>query len=100
MRSSGVFSHPSCPRGKTRHASFGKENVSSPLALHIANWVVDSSDDQGMPFMIIEKVHAREMIFDARCQLQGTAPALLGLARGDDSAPSIDLRKLSSIRPD
>lgn len=53
-----------------------------------------------MPFMIIDKVHARAMIFDARGQLQGTAPALLGLARGDDSAPGIGQRKLSSVRPD
>ena len=53
-----------------------------------------------MPFMIIDKVHARAMIFDAIGHLQGTALALLGLARGDDSAPSIGQRKLSSIRPD
>ena len=90
---------PPAPSGKTRHASFGKEKV-SPQALHIANWVVDSADNQGMPFMIIDKVHARAMIFDARGQLQGAAPALLGLARGDDSAPDIGQRKLSSIRPD
>ena len=98
-RSSAVFSHPSCPNGKTRHVSFKKEKV-SPKALYIANWLVDSADDQGMPFMIIDKVHARAMIFDARGQLQGTAPALLCLARGDNFAPSIGQRKLSSIRPD
>ena len=50
--------------------------------------------------MIIDKIHARVMMFDATGQLQGAAPALLGLARGDDSAPGIGQRKLSSIRPD
>lgn len=83
----------------TRTASFGQERV-SPEALHVANWVVDSDDNQGMPFLIIDKVHARVMMFDAAGHLQGVAPALLGLARGDDSAPGIGQRKLSSIRPE
>ena len=83
----------------TRRASFGKEK-GSPQAVHVANWVVDSADNKGMPFMIIDKVHATVMMFDARGQLQGAAPALLGLARGDNSAPGIGQRKLSSIRPD
>lgn len=50
--------------------------------------------------MIIDKVYARVMIFDAKGQLQGAAPALLGLAKGDDSTPGIGQRKLSNIRPD
>lgn len=83
----------------TRTASFGQEKA-SPEALHVANWVVDSADNQGTPFLIIDKVHARVMMFDAAGHLQGAAPALLGLARGDDSAPGIGQRKLSSIRPE
>ena len=80
-------------------ASFGHENV-SPQAQHVANWVVNSADNQNMPFLIIDKVHAKVMIFDSKGQLLGTAPALLGLAKGDDSSPGIGQRKLSSIRPD
>ena len=83
----------------TRRASFGQEKASLE-ARHVGNWVIDSADNQGMPFMIIDKIHARVMMFDATGQLQGAAPALLGLARGDDSAPGIGQRKLSSIRPD
>ena len=82
-----------------KRANFGYEQA-SPQAFHVANWVVDSSDNAGMPFMIVDKVVARVLIFNARGQLQGAAPALLGLARGDDSAPDIGQRKLSSIRPD
>ena len=82
-----------------RRASFGKEKPSRQ-AVHVANWVVDSADNQGMPFMIIDKINATVMVFDAKGQLQGSAPALLGLARGDDSVPGIGQRKLSSIRPD
>ena len=80
-------------------ASFGHEDV-SPQAQHVANWVVNSVDNQNMPFLIIDKVHAKVMIFDGKGQLLGTAPALLGLAKGDDSSPGIGQRKLSSIRPD
>ena len=84
---------------RARQASFGQEKA-SPQALHVANWVVASADNQGMPFMIIDKVRARVMMFDAGGQLQGAAPALLGLARGDDSAPGIGDRKMSSILPE
>lgn len=80
-------------------ASFGRETVSRQ-AQHVANWVVNSADNQNMPFLIIDKVHAKVMIFDNKGQLLGAAPALLGLARGDDSSPGIGQRKLSSIRPD
>ena len=53
-----------------------------------------------MSFLIIDKVHARAVIFDERGQLHGAALALLGLASSDDSASGISQRKLSSIRPD
>ena len=51
-----------------------------------------------MPFMIIDKVHAKAMMFGASGQLQRVAPALLGLARCDDSVPGIGQCKISSIR--
>ena len=56
---------------------FGREKA-SPQALHVANWVVDSSDNAGMPFMIVDKVLARVLIFNADGSLQGATPVLLG----------------------
>lgn len=85
--------------GHPRRAQFGRERA-SPEASHIADWVVDSGDSQGMPFMIVDKVHARVLMFDADGRLQGAASALLGLARGDDSVPGIGERKLSTILPE
>ena len=73
---------------------------SSRETRHIADWVVDSGDNQRMPFVIVDKIEATVFVFDAQGQLRGTAPALLGLARGDDSTPGIGDRKLSSIRPE
>jgi hypothetical protein len=82
-----------------KRADFGKERL-SPEAAHIAGWVVDSGDNQGMPFMIVDKVHAKVLMFNADGRLQAATPALLGLARGDDSVPGIGERKMSSIRPE
>lgn len=82
-----------------RRANFGQEAASAET-LHIANWVVDSGDNQRLPFMIVDKVNAKVLMFDADGQLQGAAPALLGLARADDSAPGIGDQKLSTIRPE
>jgi hypothetical protein len=83
----------------SRRADFANTEV-SPQARDTANWVVDSGDNQGMPFVIIDKRQARVLVFDARGQLSGSASALLGLAIGDDSVPGIGQRKLSTIRPD
>ena len=80
-------------------ANFGQEE-SSPESRKLADWVVDSADNGKLPFIIVDKVHARVFVFDAQGQLRGAASALLGLAVGDDSVPGIGQRKLSSIRPE
>ena len=49
----------------------------------VAHWVIVSRDHAGLPFLLIDKVSARVFAFDAAGQLQGSAPALLGLAKGD-----------------
>jgi hypothetical protein len=86
-----LASHP-------KRANFGQERP-SPEAAHVADWVVDSGDNQGMPFLIVDKVHAKVLAFDAYGRLQAATTALLGLARGDDSVPGIGERKMSSILP-
>jgi len=53
-----------------------------------------------LPFVIVDKVAARVFVFDVAGRLQGAAPALLGLARGDDSAPGIGDLPLALIRPE
>lgn len=90
---------PGGPALHPKRANFGQERA-SPEASHIADWVVDSGDNQGMPFMIVDKVHAKVLMFNADGRLQAAAPALLGLARGDDSVPGIGERKMSTIRPE
>jgi len=68
-------------------------------ARRMADWVVAARDNAGMPFVIVDKVAAEVFVFDARGRLSGAAPALLGLARGDDALPGIGERRLADIGP-
>lgn len=65
----------------------------------IANWVTRSNDNGNSAFFVIDKRDARLYVFDARGRLQGKAPVLLGLARGDDSVPGIGEKALAEIAP-
>jgi len=49
----------------------------------VARWVIDSGDNAGLPFLLIDKVNAQVLAFSPAGQLRGTAPVLLGMARGD-----------------
>ena len=49
----------------------------------MARWVVDSGDNAGLPYLLIDKVNARVFAFNPAGQLQGAAAALLGMGRGD-----------------
>jgi hypothetical protein len=69
-------------------------------ARQVVDWVAATGDNHGMPFVIVDKKAAEVFVFDGHGQPLGATPVLLGLARGDDSAPGIGDRKLSDIRPD
>jgi len=85
-------------------ANFERERASHE-ARHVADWVVDSHDNHAdgihrLPFVIVDKRDARVYVFDAQGQLRGAAAALLGAARGDDTAPGIGDRELADFRPE
>ncbi len=90
---------PFAPAERLLRASFHGEAASRDVR-YLADWVVDSSDNQRLPFVIVDKKQARVLVFDSAGRLQGASPALLGQARGDGSAPGIGNRQLSSIRPE
>jgi hypothetical protein len=81
------------------HASFESEPA-SPAVRHLADWVVDSGNNAHMPFAIVDKRDAKVFVFAADGRLRGAAPALVGLAPGDDSVPGIGNRPLASIHPE
>jgi hypothetical protein len=80
-------------------ADFGGKAVSKE-ARAFADWVVTSADNAGLPFVIIDKPQARLFVFFPDGRLRGASAALLGLAKGDNSAPGIGDRPLASIRPE
>lgn len=69
-------------------------------AKQVADWVVISGDNKGLPFAIIDKIQAKVFVFDRGGKLRGATLALLGKAHGDDTVPGIGSRKLSTIRPE
>jgi hypothetical protein len=62
-------------------------------------WAVASKDNGDLPFAIVDKRAARVFVLDRHGVVLGSAPALLGLARGDVSPPGIGDRPLSAIGP-
>jgi hypothetical protein len=66
----------------------------------LAAWVTSSGDNTGLPFVIVDKLGARISVYGPHGRLLGAAPALTGLAPGDDSEPGIGYRAMSKIRPE
>ena len=97
--STGVSAEPTTAGSALNGARFGAERA-SPDASRVADWVVTSGDNQGLPFVIVDKRAARVFVFRSDGQLRGAAPVLLGLARGDHTIPGIGTRPLSKVLPE
>ncbi len=76
------------------------EHPATPDARYIADWVADSRDNAGAPFVILDKRDARVFVFDPDARLIDSSPVLLGLAPGDDSVPDIGSRPIAEVRPE
>ena len=79
-------------------ADFASEDASEDVR-HMANWVMDQRDHRGMPFVIVDKQHARVFVFQPDGKLDGATPGLMGSALGDDSVSGIGEREISAILP-
>jgi hypothetical protein len=90
---------PLSPASQPQRANFLGQ-VASNLVRSVADWVVASGDNDGLPFIIVDKIGAKVFVFDNVGQLRGATFALLGKARGDDTVPGIGSRKLSTITAD
>lgn len=69
-------------------------------AAQIYDWIVRTHDNQGLPFMIIDKRQAHLWVYDRSGRPRGNAPVLLGSARGDHTIDGIGELKLSQIKPE
>lgn len=80
-------------------ADFLGESASDD-ARDVAGWIIRTGDNQGRPFIIVDKKETKVFLFDGQARLRGATIALLGLAVGDESAPGVGDRKLSQIPPE
>src|SRR5690349_4696091 len=79
------------------------ESASSEVR-EVARWVAASRDNGNMPYLVIDKVNAQVFLFSPKDKLLGAAPALLGMARGDqllaaNGAPLEQIRPFERITP-
>jgi hypothetical protein len=82
-----------------RAADFKGQPASSD-ARQVADWVVRTRDNQHLSFVILDKREARLFVFDAKGQMRGSTPVLLGAAVGDDSVEGIGNRPIAQVRPE
>jgi hypothetical protein len=68
-------------------------------ARYIADWVVQSRDHEGMPFMIIDKRAAQLFVFDRRGLLVAASPVLIGAAVGDVFEAGVEDMDMFETRP-
>ncbi len=66
----------------------------------LAEWALSTEDNRGKPYLIVDKPDAEVFVFDANGILMGSAPALLGSALGDDTAPGVGDLELADIPMD
>ncbi|KRA73194.1 hypothetical protein ASD78_16335 [Lysobacter sp. Root667] len=61
----------------------------SDTVIALAGWAVATKDSHGYPFAILDKAAAQILVFGGDGRLRGAAPALIGSAVGDHTAPGI-----------
>ncbi|HEY0823898.1 MAG TPA: hypothetical protein VGD76_08945 [Ramlibacter sp.] len=72
----------------------------SPDARLVANWVVATRDHQDQAFILVDKKDAQVYVFHPDGRLRGSAPALLGAARGDRIVPGSEDKTPAQMKPE
>ena len=66
-------------------------------ARYAVRWVLATQDNQGLPFVIVDKKNAQIFVFENKGHLLGASAALLGLSPGDTEVSDIALRQPTSL---
>jgi hypothetical protein len=77
---------------------FGGAAVSADTRA-MAQWIGESRDNKGLPYVIVDKKDARIFVFGPHGRMLGSTPVLLGMARGDGAAPGVGKLAPSQIPP-
>lgn len=65
-----------------QHAELTRDSASREV-LQMSRWAVNSGDHSDLPFLVIDKAHARLFAFDATGRLRASTPVLLSAVRSD-----------------
>ena len=79
-------------------ADFGDTRAPADVRA-LADWVVANRDHGQRTFAIVDKSDPSVYVFAAQGRLLGKAPALVGLAVGDDSVPGIGDKPVHQVLP-
>jgi hypothetical protein len=63
--------------------SLDRVKAASPEVQNTLQWIADSKDNAGLPFIVVDKANAQVYAFTPYAQLKATAPILLGGGKGD-----------------
>jgi hypothetical protein len=80
-------------------ADFNGTAVSAGVR-EVANWAFYTRDNQGRSVVILDKQAATVYAFDPHGRLIASAPVLLGLTVGDDTAPGVGDKPLADVLDD
>ena len=97
LQSEAALGAPADPLAPLAESSVAAADSTSDAAGQVVRWVSRTHDNQGHPFVIVDKVRAQVLAFDSDGQPAGASAALLGITRGDDSAPGVGDRELRKI---
>ena len=65
----------------------------------VTAWVSETGDNNGLPYVVIDKPSATIFAFDAAGKPVGFGPVLIGRALGDDATPGVGNKSLAEIGP-
>jgi hypothetical protein len=86
------------PLARAAGVDFGSEHPSTDTQ-RVAQWILASGDNNGLPFAIVDKKDARLFVFEPAGRVLGATPALLGLAPGDRSLPGVGDKDPALLKP-
>jgi hypothetical protein len=92
--------------GKSRPAAVMAQSVSAAKAKPVLSLdaraalsqVINTHDNGGAPFVVIDKQRARLWLFDNQGNPLGNTAVLLGYARGDDTVPGVGDKPLAQVK--
>ncbi len=73
--------------------------LSEPAA-QLLQWIAQTGNNQGRPYVVVDKRQARVWVLDAQHRRLASSAALLGLTAGDHEVPDIRSRDVTTLSRD